>query len=1036
MSPDVAILYRIITSAERHPCADTLPFRAIFAAYDEVLAQNGIDPNHDQIYLRFLFRLGDNKRPNLSLHENFEALLAELGILVEIDEDGVKSHEATEHIPLEGQPQIETETSMRQHSSSNRPRHRSGRSPLNYLYEDGNEGTRAILYRPRSRASMSQLQPAEETREVRRPSTRATTRPTEKTRAQSLQGHSSSVRNRLTTESLDNQPQSRNRRGAPTLHDSPDSTDVGAEAGGYHQLHEAQRAAQVTINPQATYVVDQLALLYRPSETQLLRDAETFAHYRIQHVARGVLEKWCGLAFRAQKKHDSMAARASKYDIRDLLSQSFSQWRRRCQQRRTVAEIEEYFGHQERRVSKVRDFYLLSKAFSHWLECTHEERLRVLQARKKVLQMKYFSAWLELTTVNLLKIRHFQLLSALKVWHSRAGQIHSQNIEAVLYSNRNVVKEVYWRWFWTFCENRAPEWRTTRLKKRFFMRWVSRRGQILGWEQHLTHKRSYEATRQHFSLWLTRARSTEESFQAASVFNMIRTRTRAISTWQRRAQHAPLIREISRMVDWRVAGTIFATVVARCRNERQADLVKRLRIKRDAWTNWNDLLRIRILVRSIDDRVLIEALYRWVLVQRCVLLHRLYQERVMKRAFSAWRGHWSIAKGHRDSAASTVEAVRKWSCARSIMIQWRWRNELRHRDEKLAYEFCAPKIQEDTLHSWKSKIHHVQSLKGWANDADFYFLATRLIKRQWKNAMIESKRQKRRNAYGQLRRIAKVHLARRVLYSWTLGTAVIQDLKGRAHSHNEERLLRFAAGVFDTWREQTRIMTAQISQAEQHYKTLMLIQHFRAWSDGLRAQFWRVNLALVHDNMRTSDIALNCLHQLRLRMINLRGQEPNALSLRRYHERRQYYNMFRKWLDRTAKRLHRPMQGHTSAFDTTWNGRILADSHSEHDHARPEGWSIDKGEFSLSEWIPALEAQVDSVPIPGYPSTPSKRAARAKAVIEASTTPAGTPFQLRLRSQLATEPRSVRQDRMTRSGFLRDNTFAAVLEGPPRTPMS
>ena len=1037
MRLDVAILYRIITSAERYSCADTLPFRAIFAAYDEVLAQNGINPNHDQIYLRFLFRLGDNKRPNLSLHENFEALLAELGILVEIDEDGVKSHEATEHVTLEELPQTETDIPVRQHAISSRTRRRSGRAALNYLYEDGNEGTRAILYRPRSRASMSQLQPTEETREVGRPSTRATTRPTEKTRAQSFQGRCDSVRHRLTARDFGIQPESHNTRHVPAQqYDSRDPTDMGAEAGEYHQFHGAHRAAQPSNSPGASYAVDRLALLYRPSETQLLRDAETFAYYRIQHVAHGVLEKWCGLAFRAQNEHKSMVTRATKYDIRDLLSQSFGHWRRRCQQRRIVAEIEEYFGHQESRVSKARDFYLLSKAFSHWVECTHEVRLRVLQARQKVLGMKYFSAWLEVTTVNLLKIRRFQLLKAFKVWHSRAGQIYSQNIQAVFRSNQNVVKEVYWRWFWTFCENRAPEWRTTRLKKRFFLHWAFRRGEALEWQQHLTHKRSYETTRELFSLWLTRAQSIKENSQAAFFFNIKRTRTRAISIWRRKTQHAPLMREISRIVDWRVAGTTFATIVARYRSERQADLVKLLRIKRDAWTTWNDLLRIRILVQSIDDRILIETLYRWVLVQRCILLHRLYQERVTKRAFATWTDRWSTAKGHRDSAASTVEAARKWSCAKSVITQWRSRKELRRRDAMLALEFRAPKTVEDALNSWKSKFLHAQKLKVWAKDAEFYFLATRLIKKQWKNAMIESKRQKRRNAYGQLRRITKVHLAKNALYRWTLQTAVIQNLNGEAHSHNEQRLLQFGAGLFDTWRERTYITTTHLSQAEEHYRAHIRLQHFQVWSDGLRAQSWKANLALVHDNMRSSDIALNCLHQLRLRMINLRGQEPNALSLRKYHERRQSYNMFRAWLEKTAKRLHRPTRGRSSAFDTTEQGGVLAEGHSEHDAARPEGWSIDKGEFSLSEWMPALEAQADSMPLPGYPSTPSKRAARAKAVVEASTTPAGTPFQFRLRSQQATEPRSVRQDRMTRSGFLRENIFAAVLEVPPRTPSS
>ena len=686
MSLDVAILYRIITSAEQYSYADALPFRAIFAAYDKVLAQNGIDPNHDQIYLRFLFRLGDNKRPNSSLHQSFEALLAELGILVEIDEESVKSHEATETPILGQQPQIGTgiPTPLDTHS---RRRRRSARGSLNYLYEDGNEGTRAILYRPHSRASMSQLQPTEKTLETRRPSTRATTRATEKTRTQSLQGRSSlmqPIRRRLTAQDFALELQSNGGRHAPTRPGIQGLIAEGAEAEQYHQVDEAivtsigntfqnenQRAAQSLDSPQAAYAVDQLALFYRPSETQLLRDAETFAYYRIQHVARGILERWSGSAFRANKRHESMVARAIKYDTRELLLQGFDLWRGRYLQRCNIAEIEEYFSHQERRVGKARDFYLLSKAFSHWVECTHEERLRVFQARQKVLRLKYFGAWLELTTANVLKVRRFQLLKSFKIWQSRAGRLNLQRTQAVFHSNLSIARSVYWRWFWTFCENRAPEWRTTRLKKRIFLLWGYRQRQLLDWGQHLSHERSLEITRTHFSIWRAKIRRSMENSQAAVSFDMKTTCERALSTWRRKTRQAPLERNISRMVDWRVAGSMFALVVVRYRSERQADLVKQLRIMRNAWTNWNDLLRIRILIKRIDDRILVEALYRWVLLQRCVLLHRLYRERITKKAFSEWRDRWYTARRNLESALARFAASAKWSRVYSVITNFR-----------------------------------------------------------------------------------------------------------------------------------------------------------------------------------------------------------------------------------------------------------------------------------------------------------------------------------------------------------------------------
>ncbi|KAK4696719.1 hypothetical protein P7C71_g1248, partial [Lecanoromycetidae sp. Uapishka_2] len=95
---NVAILYQIIRSAEQYPNVETQPFRAIFAAYETILPQNGLDPNHDQIYLRFLFRLGDGREEGQSLYARFEGLLDELGLQIEIIPDGEETQEITGHI--------------------------------------------------------------------------------------------------------------------------------------------------------------------------------------------------------------------------------------------------------------------------------------------------------------------------------------------------------------------------------------------------------------------------------------------------------------------------------------------------------------------------------------------------------------------------------------------------------------------------------------------------------------------------------------------------------------------------------------------------------------------------------------------------------------------------------------------------------------------------------------------------------------------------------------------------------------------------
>lgn len=602
-----------------------------------------------------------------------------------------------------------------------------------------------------------------------------------------------------------------------------------------------------------------------------------------------------------------MEERAARHDTDELLSQSFNIWRRNYRRKRTAAEIQEYFKHQEWRVKKARNLYLLSKAFSHWVQCTYEERLRVSQTRRKLLGLKYFSAWLEITTVKLLEVQRFQLCKVFKVWQSKAGHFDSQDTQACIHKDKFSIKVLYWHWFWKFCENRAPEWRKIRLKRKFFLQWRLKQQQLSTREQSILYQRNLEVAKKHLLLWLASTRKFSHNGCLAVAFNHGKLCGRTMSMWRHKTKHAPLLRQVAGMVDWRVVGTTFATVLFRFRMERQADLVKQMRLKRNAWTNWNDLLRQQILAKSMDDRILIEALYRWVLYQRCLLLHRLHQQKTKKQAFLRWRDGWNTAQSLRNSAADTVEAARKRSRVSAVFVHWRSKLNQNHQDEQVAFEFGASRFAAEALETWKAHSRHLELLNHYANRAPFYFLAVRLVKKQWKRAMLESKRFKRRNAYGQLRRTTKVHLARDFLHRWREKTSVIQKAKEEACFQDERRSLRLAAGLFGSWQGQTGAMETQNHRAKLHHRDHISATVFRVCIERLKLQAWRSNLALVHDNMRISDTALSCLHRLRLRMINLHGREPNALSLKKYHERRRLHIVFRAWQEKTVNCRQRPL---------------------------------------------------------------------------------------------------------------------------------
>ena len=141
--------------------------------------------------------------------------------------------------------------------------------------------------------------------------------------------------------------------------------------------------------------------------------------------------------------------------------------------------------------------------------------------------------------------------------------------------------------------------------------------------------------------------------------------------------------------------------------------------------------------------------------------------------------------------------------------------------------------------------------------------------------------------------------------------------------------------------------------------------------------------------------------------------------------------MLRQWHDHTSGKPDRPQQ------DTTFSSRIkrVRPQAEADDRDGPTRRAEDWTDFDIGDWIPALEAQGSSTPIPVHFSTPSKRAARAKALVRVSTTPVGTPFENGLRSQIGSTPRTSRRGAFGRStAASKGGTFGAILEDSPRTP--
>ena len=1010
-----------------------------------MLAQYGINPDRDQVYLRFLFRLGDKKRPGESLYNCFEALLGESGIRIEIDYNEYHTQDVSP--VLEEVEGIDPRSPGAAAALDNVPTlRRSRRASFESFYDANEDSIRPTGILSKSQAPTSPSQIAKSIVPRQRPATRATTRPTEKTQKQT--SHHQSVvawtdTERLTAKQFATRFPLRNP--FPTIShkqvstqgpanailstqrrlSSPAKVSDGADTSGEDHVQQPEK-------DEFAYTVDRDSL-YRPSETQLLRDVDTFQYYRIRHIARAVLQKWSALAFRSRKHTESMERRATVYDLEALLRQGFQQWRAKLRQKRKAIETKRFFGNLERRASKARDLYLLTKAFTHWAQITSDHVLRTSTVRRHLLGLKYFNAWYEITIVNDMKVRQHKLAKYLRIWKRSHARTCESGSSAMVFYNESHVKIVYWRWFWAFCERRAPGWRVSKLKRRIFLQWASRQQAQLRKRQLIYNVRTEKIAQWSFWRWLESTRAMRLRLAQAQNFSHQNRLGRALSAWRLRYKYAPSVRQINNMVEWRVAGTTFAVIMARYRTGRQAEVVDRLRLMRKAWTSWNDALRQDYLMKKINDRILIEQLYRWALAQRCGLVHRVRERRLKKGFMSKLAIALFERSQTRAVACQKFGAVIRQNCLKMVFSHWRSQMALSHQRKMLAVRFYAPHIIQEVLQKWSVENVHLQKLRVEAGKAARYLTATKFIK-TWRAALVESRRLKRREGYIQVRKKIKMELAGRILRQWRDLTMERLQNNEQALALNQTRLLEFASSLFDTWRSRSNLAHSHNDQASQHYAVTIAARHLRQWSDQCRQNIRMDELARLNDDMRMSSIAFNWLHKLRLRAIEVRGREANAQSLRNFYEKRHIQGLLRRWRDTAVREGHGTTQKPTPARSKPLDVSFNDDRATESTPIRTRGSTLFAKGFDSNDWTHASEANQRMTSQPGYPNTPAKRAAWVRSQMAVSTTPAGTPFQQRIRAYMSTAPRSQRRTELGRASNLRESGFGAILEASPRTP--
>lgn len=968
-----------------------------------------------QAYLRFLFKLGSKSAQGNTLYEKFENQLQQMGIEIEFDDEADDGNETNEYYKGYGDGRHDDTFEYDLGPTQRR------RASFNSLYDVGDDVTqRSFANRPSSRSSMSRLQtgkpefpgPGQSPGRVAGGEWVSTPDRTQLI-AQFLDvGRRLMSRMDAWDPKRDAPPERPPSTGllARSAVDRARSQRMGAALGSRtmrsssswdsdaeddEAMHgEAMRGEDGDDSIEKMEVPSEM--FHRPSISNLLRDASTFDSYRKQAISRKLLTQWRMRAVQLRRARRDMEIGAVSRDRITLIHQAFATWRAIIHRRQQVARTERFFKHLEDRAGRARDLYLMTKAFTHWAEIASDEVAKASAARHHVLSIKYFNAWREITAVNELKAQRFALRRPFNTWKKKLGWIKDTEAAAAANHDGDLKRGAYWQWFWSLCELRAPQWYHYRLKQRSLLCWL---------RSFRTNRERYhevEIRNRQFDLgsvlriWGERSKAIATADREAQTRQSERLLRENFDEWRVQSRLAPVSSQVSGMVNGRILQSAYTQWVARARMLKQAEEVDQLRIMRNSWTTWNDLLRCQALSARIEERLRMETMYKWILAERYRLMQRIRDHRITREVFSRFVMNIRETYTQLLQRADVHEDYRTEEVLRSKFVWWREQLLRQRQREYVAFEFYTPRLAEEAIVAWRSKHQQITKLEGWGRDARFYFLMTRAIKR-WHTVRLESSKHRRQEAYAQTRRKIKIKLASKALKSWQSRAQRVGEMERQALGYSREKSLVTASEMLRRWHGRAGKQVEDYRDADVYCARQIAYDLLTRWSglsleirdlDQRANQFYRLHAL---------NLAGTQLRKLSLRIFQIRSSGETADSMKVRNMRKHSKSMLHHWAEKARTRLEARGSPGPALTPT---GHFDGAASSNGDQPVFDPWYQDETPFKFSDLIGHSQGPSPTpLATPSYLTSPSKRAVRARALARISTTPATpmqTPFATRL----------------------------------------
>ncbi|KAF2721486.1 hypothetical protein K431DRAFT_224140 [Polychaeton citri CBS 116435] len=850
---DVLKLYEICQRATR---SNDPPYRSLFRSYADVLRENGVKEKHESILYRWVMAIGDGARTRIRSHSEVD-LVSELNTLLR--PRGLQIHD-DEHPELE-EGDNATISDINAQLDGTPEQHR-----LNRRVSFGDAHVEETWLSERSLPFHASPPTPAITGLLAQPPRRG----------------------RDFIISL----QERRARSASSRHDSV--MQRLPSTGGMLNGSIGQDG------PELEATVDHL-LLYEPSQTQLDQNADAFLATTNLRLVRRYLHNWHDLLIEQHSRSTQAYVIATAHDQHELLKTSMNVLRAALRDRLEIKRIAAHWELLEDRAEAKRNFFLLYKAFTHWVRMGLDARRETEVASRHVLRVKYFLRWRSIATQNALKAKSILYRKFFSAWQTNMQRQHVLQQQATVYYEQSALRKTLHHLSRMRVESRIIPWRESRIKHRVF---VSMSEQTCRLQDLIVeaaaHYRSKCLRKAYTSI--LRANSFRRRMQDTAIeHHDSRLKRLAFQQISISIKLAPSSRSLVLKFNLDLQRKHFRWLHQMTLLERQASTKYKIRLLQRCWTGWNDRLRVKALVQTTSDRVLSETLCKWSLYTKLAYFKRWTAGRLVRRLLRTWNTKTGDLESRMTIAQATFDQHQTRRLMSSAMV--RLNNNLRQSEdgERAALEFANAHRLPEVLGVWKARTAKARELSKWAADARWYCL-TRMAIKTWEEKTKQHQHQRRRDAYAIVRARVKRRIASSALLRWKTNAEEIARTSAEAEQRVNAALTHTAIRSFNAWSSKTAAYKVQSDEASSVDVQKLLTSAFKALVEASahvsaldrQAQEFR------HE----TELALMSTALKRLQWLSFTNarQEESADALRTRNRDQHVRQMLRHWAIRATTR--------------------------------------------------------------------------------------------------------------------------------------